>query len=842
MAILHVASIICVIPFVLSLSSDATPICSPCKCGEIQGQLIANCSGLELRKVPKHLPPEIRSLDLGCNKIYSLNGRLNLYQYLRHLNISNNKLIRFQITDFSKLYHLEILDVHCNRLNLDEHVYPIHLFRAQRKLQQLFVHKNSAIHGANLSYPDKTFSDLISLQTLHIDGLFNPMFGKGFGNMKHLSLLSLEGNCDMRHIQNETFQYLPNITFLSMTNCYVLQIEADAFSPLQNIHTLDISKNSALGLTNAGKGLYGLRHSSLKVYKACQLHWHHGQTVFVRYQDLMYLQNTSLEELYLDDNRIELFDNILLTYLPKTLRILSVKHNTFFFGIYLLEMSVLSIEWADISQQHSSYIETFGDASQRLERVKRIAYSKKQYMSSLEHRGTDEDNFYYHGHDSRSSHKKLYIPPNLTFLNFSISKLAFTIPQLELGPNSLKTIDLSNNFLTRWEGPLSGLDSLEYFDLSHNHCEYIANDFLLNLSSISVFNASHNNLGLGLGNSSLSQFHNLKHLILSHNQIANLPSEIFKNLTSLQYLDLSSNSLKTWDANIYRMSNLMIIDLSRNAFVDIPKFLRSQLDKLSPLKVKLFLHGNSLQCDCQTLLSLKWMESKETKVVELFNLTCTSIDNREMNMTNLRDIVLNLEKRCASFVGLTIGLLSVVVLALALALFGLMYRYRWKLRYAFYSIWNKHQGYLSVNNKEQEFEFDAFVSYADEDRTFVVTDMRQILEEQERPEDNFILCIHHRDFLPGEAIAANILKAISSSRKTVVILTRNFLKSYWCRYEMEMAKMESIYTGRNTLHVVVMEDIPVKDLPVDIVEVMRRDSYVEFTDDMEGNAQLKKGS
>ncbi|XP_048255347.1 toll-like receptor 4 [Haliotis rufescens] len=154
---------------------------------------------------------------------------------------------------------------------------------------------------------------------------------------------------------------------------------------------------------------------------------------------------------------------------------------------------------------------------------------------------------------------------------------------------------------------------------------------------------------------------------------------------------------------------------------------------------------------------------------------------------------------------------------------------------------NRHRGYLPAEDVEQEFEFDAFISYADEDRGFVVREMREILEDQE----NFSLCIHHRDFLPREAIAANILKAISSSRKTVVILTRNFLKSYWCRYEMEMAKMESIYTGRNTLLIVVMEDIPVKDLPVDIVEVMRRDSYVEFTDDMEGNAvfwhSLKRG-
>ncbi|XP_046579574.1 toll-like receptor 4 [Haliotis rubra] len=137
---------------------------------------------------------------------------------------------------------------------------------------------------------------------------------------------------------------------------------------------------------------------------------------------------------------------------------------------------------------------------------------------------------------------------------------------------------------------------------------------------------------------------------------------------------------------------------------------------------------------------------------------------------------MELEKSCASYTGVVIGMLSVIMLVLTFAVTSIVYRYRWKLRDLYYVARNRHRGYLLVKEEEEEFEFDAFISYADEDRGLVVRNMRQRLEEMQ----GLKLCIHHRDFLVGEAIAANILNAVKSSRKTVIVLSRHFLKSYWC--------------------------------------------------------------
>ncbi|KAH3870814.1 hypothetical protein DPMN_034004 [Dreissena polymorpha] len=89
----------------------------------------------------------------------------------------------------------------------------------------------------------------------------------------------------------------------------------------------------------------------------------------------------------------------------------------------------------------------------------------------------------------------------------------------------------------------------------------------------------------------------------------------------------------------------------------------------------------------------------------------------------------------------------------------------------------------------QNYQFDAFISYEEDNTRFILDDVIPRLETE-----NVSLCLHQRDFLPGNEISDNIIHAIQSSRKTVVILSNAFLKSKWCMYEFNMGRMESIYS------------------------------------------------
>nr|XP_022305229.1 toll-like receptor 2 [Crassostrea virginica] len=171
---------------------------------------------------------------------------------------------------------------------------------------------------------------------------------------------------------------------------------------------------------------------------------------------------------------------------------------------------------------------------------------------------------------------------------------------------------------------------------------------------------------------------------------------------------------------------------------------------------------------------------------------------------------------------------SLVIVILTATFSRILYRYRWKLRYMYYVAREKYRDNVQgsdVTGGESSYYFDAFVSYADKDRGFVI-DLVKSLEK----EHNLKLCIHHRDFIPGTGIADNITNAIHYSRRTVCIMTSPFLESYWCMFELNMARMEAIYSreGENVLFLVVLEKNAMAKLPFSFIDLVESKSYLEF--------------
>ncbi|CAC5391064.1 Toll-like receptor 4 [Mytilus coruscus] len=182
-------------------------------------------------------------------------------------------------------------------------------------------------------------------------------------------------------------------------------------------------------------------------------------------------------------------------------------------------------------------------------------------------------------------------------------------------------------------------------------------------------------------------------------------------------------------------------------------------------------------------------------------------------------------------IGFTTGILIFIFILCG----GIVYRYRWKLRYLYYMVkvkWHDHE-YESDNRDERIYMYDAFVSYANEDQTFVHNTLLRKLEK----DGGVQLCLYKRNFLPGNDIATNITSAIHNSRKTIVIMSPKYLVSYWCMFEYNMARMESIYERNfeNILFVVFFEQISACDLPLKILEQVHCQSYIEYPNDEYGD-------
>ncbi|KAH3728174.1 hypothetical protein DPMN_054121 [Dreissena polymorpha] len=93
------------------------------------------------------------------------------------------------------------------------------------------------------------------------------------------------------------------------------------------------------------------------------------------------------------------------------------------------------------------------------------------------------------------------------------------------------------------------------------------------------------------------------------------------------------------------------------------------------------------------------------------------------------------------------------------------------------------------------------------------------------------LNIRDRDFPLGEVNALNILEAISASRKTILLLSRHFIKDKWCKFEMNIAIMEGIQTKRPVCVIVYLEDIPLRFLPKEISRLLQDATVLDFPND-----------
>jgi toll-like receptor 13 len=192
--------------------------------------------------------------------------------------------------------------------------------------------------------------------------------------------------------------------------------------------------------------------------------------------------------------------------------------------------------------------------------------------------------------------------------------------------------------------------------------------------------------------------------------------------------------------------------------------------------------------------------------------------------------VRSLKKSCKSYtLEIVIGTIGLSVF-LAVVFSGFIYKNRWNIRYLMRLTKIRHFGYRRLGDyiDIENYQYDAFISYANENIRFILDQIVPGLENR-----GFRLCLHDRDFLPGDNIADNIISAIRNSKTTVIVLSADFLKSKWCLYEFNMARMESIYSraGSNCLLVVMYEDVSNRLMPNEMLEWIRSNTYLEYTTD-----------
>ncbi|NXC41653.1 TLR5 protein, partial [Penelope pileata] len=318
----------------------------------------------------------------------------------------------------------------------------------------------------------------------------------------------------------------------------------------------------------------------------------------------------------------------------------------------------------------------------------------------------------------------------------------------------------------------------------------------------------------------------LQVLHLNNNYLSALPQEIFRGLASLRRLNLASNLLSHLSPGVFPQS-LTNLNLSGNQlFSPEPKVFMT----LSVLDIT----HNSYVCDCSLKSLLVWLNETNVTLagsqsdrycvyppafagVPLSLLTYDDCDEDEL-LQALRSSI---------FIFTSVSLVMFLMAAIIFT------RCRGVCFVWYVTITKNLIGSHPPAADTSEYRYDAYLCYSKNDFEWVQNSLLKHLDSQYFDKNKFTLCFEERDFLPGEDHINNIRDAIWNSRKTICIVTRQFLKDGWCVEAFNFAQSRYFSDLKDVLIMVVVGSLSqyqlMKHKPIRIF--LQRSRYLRWPED-----------
>ncbi|XP_071387231.1 toll-like receptor 13 [Centroberyx affinis] len=393
----------------------------------------------------------------------------------------------------------------------------------------------------------------------------------------------------------------------------------------------------------------------------------------------------------------------------------------------------------------------------------------------------------------------------LRYLDLSGNRIKRLTPSILSGLVSLSALILYNNrlYFKLYETPFINLTSLKVLELNYQGpggrgIGYIGPHF---------FEGQRRLVSLAIGHSIRGDFHpeafvplvNLTALYIAGMVMSktNLTAVLLP-LKGLKKLTLYRADLDALPANLLPPGNsLEILKVQSNHLHTMDKPLLEALPRLRVLDIS----DNPFACTCENAWFKTWaVHNTHTQVSYLYDLRCDN-NRRSPYLWQFDD------KACSyDQMSYTLFIASSVIDVLFVCVCLAWHTQGPTLRYLGLVLRAKLRGRRGVQGAN--FRYDAFISYSSRDEAWVTGQLLPRLERPAAGGPRFRLCLHHRDFRPGSAVLENIEAAIYSSRHTICVVTRHFLRSEWCTLEFQLASLRLLCDGSDVLLLVFLEEIP----------------------------------
>lgn len=404
-----------------------------------------------------------------------------------------------------------------------------------------------------------------------------------------------------------------------------------------------------------------------------------------------------------------------------------------------------------------------------------------------------------------------------------VTKLPEQIPmdatQLCLDGNDLRSLN-SHAFI--------GRKRLKVLFLNNSNIEYIQNRTFNGLKDLEVLHLDGNRIGELYGYE-FEGLESVTEMYLQRNRITTISNTTFAELRKLKVLRLDHNRLNIY--NMWNLPNTLIeVTLAYNPWsceCDFTEKLREWMirgDAVQDSKLVRCVYNST---DIDFYSEDMFSDNADTGFfISLENNSCTGLANIDnsinSNLTSTKTIIHR--QIMDDYLPLLVTTLAVFAVIVVIVL--IIFIFRQEVRVWFHAKFGVRlfQRSSSLDRDDREKLFDAFVSYSSKDEAWVAEVLAPALEP------NYKLCLHYRDFPVGAFLADTIVQAVDSSKRTIMILSENFIKSEWCRFEFKSAHHQVLRDRRRRLIVVLLGEVPQKDLDPDIRLYLKTNVYLQWGD------------
>ena len=382
-------------------------------------------------------------------------------------------------------------------------------------------------------------------------------------------------------------------------------------------------------------------------------------------------------------------------------------------------------------------------------------------------------------------------------------------------PNKLEMMDFSFNYPFGFpdmdlalQAPITGFSNLKSVKLSGCGLAHPYHNFSASFPNLTSLDLSQNKLTLEkyngkffIGPPKVTNFN------LANNAIRRTPQNTLRTMQSLRTLDLSNNLLSEFTMNLTHLPNLWFLRIEANGIKSLSKMMMEQFNEHARRRnktVKINLRYNPLLCTCNELDFVRWIQEAKTHKLNIKSsgkITCLNWESKFMKILDVDlDYMTRIQCLSASLY-ISASVATGVLLTVIVVGFGMfLYRKRWWLKYKHYLITKMFKQRQQQQEAQRNYEYDAFVSYNSRDELWINEELQPKLED----EFGLRLCLHQRDFVLGGDIMEQITSGIENSRKTLLILSPNFLASTWCHWEMNLAHSRLGNTGQDVLMLAIL--------------------------------------